>query len=79
MPRITAKACEYKNKDFCKWIEGERVSRKATQTEFGSIIGISRISYAAKMDKGQLTLLEALKFIEYLKPDDDKKLLLMKV
>lgn len=79
MPRITAKACEYKNKDFCKWVEGERAVRKATQADFGQIIGISRISYAAKIEKGQFTFLEVLKFIEYLKPSDDVKLLLLKV
>lgn len=78
MPRIKQYEAHYKARDFCKWVEGERVSQKKTQTEFGDLIGVSRLTYAKKMSEGTLTLEEAFKFIIALQPSEDLKLLLMK-
>lgn len=78
MPRITQYSARYKVKDFCKWIEGERVTRKATQTDFGEIIGVSRLTYAKKMSDGSLSLEEAFKFIQFLQPSPELMSLIIK-
>lgn len=78
MPRITQYSARYKVKDFCKWIEGERITRKATQTDFGDIIGVSRLTYAKKMSDGSLSLEEAFKFIQFLQPSPELMNLIIK-
>lgn len=79
MPKIKQRKSIYKARDFCKWIEGERVSMNATQQDFADIIGCKRQAYARKIQDADLTLIEVLQFIEKLEPDDEKKLYLMKM
>lgn len=79
MPKIKQYAPKYKAKQFCKWVEGERVSRKASQEDFAKLIHTTRQTYSKKMNEADLTLEEALRFIEVLMPDDEIRMALTKM